>query len=335
MTDTIPLGYTLFAVLALPRPRHGAPDAAALEDLTAAVAVIEADGVTLRGLYDVTGMRGEADLLVWLHTGEQTPLESPAVLQQALRTLRRTAVLAGATAVWTAVGVHREAEFNKRHVPGYLRGEHARGWLCVYPFVRSYEWYLLPDEERSAMLAEHGRKGARFTDVVANTVSTFGLSDYEWLLPLESDDPIHLVDMMRDLRATGARRHVREEVPFYTGRRIEVADLAEVLKLMAENLTEFRPSRRARAPRRCAATDAGCPPPRRRPAPATGSRRPRSPTMPCCCSASAVPRGRTMSSRSSATSRPVAASPTNGSRRSRITTATSAACRRSTITTAS
>ena len=42
MTDTIPLGYTLFAVLALPRPRHGAPDAAALEDLTAAVAAIEA-----------------------------------------------------------------------------------------------------------------------------------------------------------------------------------------------------------------------------------------------------------------------------------------------------
>jgi len=79
------------------------------------------------------------------------------------------------------------------------------------------------------MLAEHGRKGARFTEVVANTVSTFGLSDYEWLLPLESDDPIHLVDMMRDLRATDARRHVREEVPFYTGRRLELDELAEVL----------------------------------------------------------------------------------------------------------
>ena len=79
------------------------------------------------------------------------------------------------------------------------------------------------------MLAQHGRKGAKFTNVVANTVSTFGLSDYEWLLPLESDELIDLVDMMRDLRATDARRHVREEVPFYTGRRIEVAELAEVL----------------------------------------------------------------------------------------------------------
>ena len=127
------------------------------------------------------------------------------------------------------MGVHREAEFNKRHVPGYLRGEHARGWLCLYPFVRSYEWYLLPEEERSAMLAQHGRRGARFTEVVANTVSTFALSDYEWLLPLEADDPIHLVDLMRDLRATDARRHVREEVPFYTGRRVEIAELAEVL----------------------------------------------------------------------------------------------------------
>ncbi|MEZ5213940.1 MAG: chlorite dismutase family protein [Microbacterium sp.] len=42
-------------------------------------------------------------------------------------------------------------------------------------------------------------------------MSTFALSDYEWLLPLaRADDPIHLVDLMRDLRATDARRHVRE-----------------------------------------------------------------------------------------------------------------------------
>lgn len=227
MTDTTPLGYTLFAVLAGPRPRLAAPDEATLAEFQAVVDGFAGTGVTLRGLYDVTGMRGDADLMIWVHTTEG--VDDPAPLQTALRALRRTSLLAAYQNVWSAMGVHREAEFNKRHVPGYLRGEHARGWLCLYPFVRSYEWYLLPDEERADMLAEHGRKGARFTEVVANTVSTFGLSDYEWLLPLESDDPIHLVDMMRDLRATGARRHVREEVPFYTGRRVEVAELAEVL----------------------------------------------------------------------------------------------------------
>ncbi len=216
------LGYTLFAILAGPRPRAAA-STADVDTLRALVDALPAAEVTLRGFYDVTGMRAEADLMVWLHG------EDPAALQKALRELRRTPVLAAFTNVWSAMGVHREAEFNKRHVPGYLRGEHPRGWLCLYPFVRSYEWYLLPEEERSRMLAEHGRKGAVFRDVVANTVSTFGLSDYEWLLPLESDDPISLVDMMRELRATDARRHVREEVPFYTGRRVEIDELAEVL----------------------------------------------------------------------------------------------------------
>jgi len=223
MTEENLVGYTLFAVLSAPRPRADAPTASAIAALDTEIATLAEAGVTLRGLYDVTGMRADADLMVWLHG------DDPAALQKALRTLRRTEVLAGSTCEWSAMGVHREAEFNKRHVPGYLRGERARDWLCLYPFVRSYEWYLLPEAERSAMLAEHGRQGAKFTDVVANTVSTFALSDYEWLLPLESDELLSLVDLMRDLRATDARRHVREEVPFYTGRRVATAELAEVL----------------------------------------------------------------------------------------------------------
>jgi chlorite dismutase len=35
---------------------------------------------------------------------------------------------------------------------------------------------------------------------------------------------------MRHLRETEARRHVREEVPFYTGRRISPDEIAEVLQ---------------------------------------------------------------------------------------------------------
>ena len=46
---------------------------------------------------------------------------------------------------------------------------------------------------------------------------------------MESDELTDLVDMMRDLRATKARLHVREEVPFFTGRLIGVDEVAEVL----------------------------------------------------------------------------------------------------------
>ncbi len=102
--------------------------------------------------------------------------------------------------------------------------------LYIYPFVRSHEWYLLPEDERRRMLADHGRNGAAFTGVTANTVASFALGDYEWILPMEAEDLTELVDMMRDLRYTDARRHVREEVPFYTGRRIEPREIPEVLQ---------------------------------------------------------------------------------------------------------
>ena len=99
----------------------------------------------------------------------------------------------------------------------------------MYPFVRSYEWYLLEDEERREMLREHGELGRDYPNVNANTVAAFALGDYEWLLSFESDDLHELVDMMRHLRYSKARLHVRDELPFHTGRRISIEDTAEVL----------------------------------------------------------------------------------------------------------
>ena len=106
------------------------------------------------------------------------------------------------------MAVHRPAEFNKGHVPAFMAGEEPRAYICVYPFVRSYEWYLLPDEERRRMLVEHGMAARAYPDVRANTVSSFALGDYEWILAFEADELHRIVDLMRDLRATDARRHV-------------------------------------------------------------------------------------------------------------------------------
>jgi chlorite dismutase len=223
-----PSGFALWAVLrrdpARPDDLDGTDVPRAVSELEGVIADIELQGVTTRGLYDVSGMRADSDVMIWIHGPEAEGL------QWALRQLRRTQLLKSLLPTWNAMGVHRDAEFNKRHVPGFLRGVEARGWLTVYPFVRSYEWYLLPEDERSRMLAEHGRKGASFRSVIANTVASFGLGDYEWILPLESDELVDLVDVMRDLRQTDARRHVREEVPFFTGRRIAPAELVEVLQ---------------------------------------------------------------------------------------------------------
>ncbi|MWB98562.1 hydrogen peroxide-dependent heme synthase [Agromyces seonyuensis] len=218
-------GYTLFAVFRRdPLRRFSGEAAAAAAEFDAAIAAVEAAGTVVRGVYDVSGLRADADVMLWLHGSDA------AGIQAALRELRRTGVLADLLPTWNAMGVHRDAEFNKAHVPGFLRGVPAKDWMTVYPFVRSYDWYLLDPADRSRMLADHGRKGAAFRGVVANTVAAFALGDYEWLLPMESDELTDLVDMMRELRDTEARLHVREEVPFYTGRRITAAELVEVIR---------------------------------------------------------------------------------------------------------
>ena len=179
--------------------------------------------VTVRGTYDVSGLRADADILIWWHAG------SSDALQEAYGLFRKTALGRLLAPVWSQMALHRPAEFNKSHLPAFLAGEEARAYVCVYPFVRSYEWYLLPDEERRAMLAEHGRMAREFPDVRANTVASFALGDYEWILAFEADELYRIVDLMRELRASSARRHVREEVPFFTGRRRSVAELTASL----------------------------------------------------------------------------------------------------------
>jgi len=210
--------FTLYAVLRRdPHASGGEGEGASFADAAAEVSP------RLRGLYDVSGMRADADIMLWL-TGD-----SAEQLQADLRALRRTRELAPLLPTWNAMGVHRQAEFSRDHAPAFARGLAPKGWVTVYPFVRSYEWYVLPAAERGRMLADHGGKGRDFPQVLSNTVASFALGDYEWLLALEADDVVDLVDLMRHLRATDARLHVREEVPFFTGRRIEAGELAEVL----------------------------------------------------------------------------------------------------------
>lgn len=213
--------YTLWTIFKRSAPAEHGQAAAEFEAL---VSELSGQGVTLRGIYDVSGMRADADVMVWIH--------GPAaeLLQGAMRRIRRSALFAGTEIAYSTMAVHREAEFAKDHSPAFARGVAAKEWMTVYPFVRSHDWYTLDPAARGKMLRDHGILGRDFPNVLANTVAAFSFSDYEWQVCLEADDMIDLVDMMRHLRYTEARHHVREETPFYTGRRISAEQAIEVLK---------------------------------------------------------------------------------------------------------
>jgi hydrogen peroxide-dependent heme synthase len=180
-------------------------------------------GTATRGCYDVQGLRADADYMFWWH--------APAAddLQEIYARFRRTRLGRASEPVWSAMALHRPAEFNKGHIPAFLADEEPKNYVSVYPFVRSYEWYLIDPGERRRLLAEHGMMAREYPDVRANTVASFSLNDYEWILAFEADELHRIVDLMRHLRGAEARRHTRVEIPFYTGRRKPVRELVDAL----------------------------------------------------------------------------------------------------------
>jgi hydrogen peroxide-dependent heme synthase len=211
--------YTMWSVFKRTGPLDDPPIETADAALRAVDRATRGHDLATRGWYDVAGLRADADLMVWWHA------PSSDTLQDAYHALRRTDLGTHLQPVWSQMGLHRPAEFNKGHVPAFMADEAPSAYLCVYPFVRSYEWYLLPEDERRSMLTEHGMMARAYPDVRANTVSAFALGDYEWILAFEAAELHRIVDLMRALRAAAARRHTREEVPFYTGRRRDLGDI--------------------------------------------------------------------------------------------------------------
>jgi hydrogen peroxide-dependent heme synthase len=211
--------YTMWSVFRVREPLGDADRGQFAAEVADLFGELAGKDVVVRGTYDVAGLRADADLMVWWH--------APAAedLQEAYHRFRRTTLGRRLEPVWSQAALHRPAEFNKSHVPAFLAQEEPKAYVCVYPFVRSYEWYLLPEQERRAMLAEHGMMARDYPDVRANTVASFALGDYEWMLAFEADELHRIVDLMRHLRGSAARRHVREEVPFYTGRRKPVEEI--------------------------------------------------------------------------------------------------------------
>lgn len=227
-SDSTPAVYTLFAVFRVssshPSVFDGRDVAGVVREFEDVVDVIKSEEVTLRGYYDVSGLRADADLMLWLHgsTAED--------LQWALRLLRRTALLKPLIRVWSTVGVQREAEFGEDYEPGFVSGIAPKQWLSVHPIARSASWHLLDPADHQRLLEDQLKVQEQYPDVTANIVAGYSLGSYEWILPMEADELTDLVDTARALRAVNEWKHIREDTEYYTGRRIELAEVVEVLQ---------------------------------------------------------------------------------------------------------
>lgn len=165
--------------------------------------------------YSLVGLRSEADFMLWRIAANSNQLQ-----QQSARINRCT--LGGYLRT-----SHSFLSMSKRSVyidkldPGHTESR-ARivpgqaGYLFVYPFVKTRQWYLLPMSERQAMMDEHIRVGNHFPSVKLNTTYSFGLDDQDFVVAFETDEPRDFLDLVMALRETQASQYTVRDTPMFT-----------------------------------------------------------------------------------------------------------------------
>lgn len=91
---------------------------------------------------------------------------------------------------------------------------------CFYPMNKKREvgenWFSLPFEERSRLMAEHGRTGMTFGGRVTQLITvSVGLDDWEWGVTLWARNPEFLKEIVYKMRFDEASARYAEFGPFY------------------------------------------------------------------------------------------------------------------------
>lgn len=163
--------------------------------------------------YSLTGLKAEADLLLWRIAPSIDRLQerTSALLQTGLgRYLELKNAL---------TGLIRPSTYVRKPTPqeqGMLVPDRKR-YLIVYPFVKTTDWYLLSRDTRQGMMNEHIRVGHEYPAVRQLLAYSFGLDDQEFIVAYETDDLKAFQDLVMALRETEARRHTLRDTPIFTG----------------------------------------------------------------------------------------------------------------------
>ena len=169
--------------------------------------IIDNSPVKIR-TYSTLGLRDDADFLIWLMS------ESVEDIQETISKIYLTVVgkyLTPSRVYFSSTRPSIYAQTNRIH--SFVGGLEAKKYAVVYPFIKTREWYLLPLEQRKAMMDEHIKVSQKYPQVELNTTYSFGIHDQDFMLAFESDDLNIFQDMIMELRGTRVSAFVKEDVP--------------------------------------------------------------------------------------------------------------------------
>ena len=166
--------------------------------------------------YSLVGLRGDAEFLLW-HAADS--LES---LQEMATRLWSTGLGRYLTQPFSYLAMTRRSQYVGRHRHAGQEGARltvhpgeAR-YFVVYPFVKTRQWYLLPQEERQRMMTDHFRVGHKYPSVKINTTYSFGLDDQEFVVAFETDSASDFLDLVMELREVEGSAYTLRDTPIFT-----------------------------------------------------------------------------------------------------------------------
>lgn len=192
-------------------------------------------------LYSVLGHKG--DLMV-LHLRptlkELNRLELELDRTRLAQVLRRTYSFVSVIELSTYGSGGQKGEGDPLENPYLKRRLHFQipdtSHVCFYPMNKRRgereNWYLLPPEERAALMREHGEVGRRYGDRVTQMITgAVGFDDWEWGVTLFGNDPLAFKKLVYEMRFDEASARYAEFGSFFVGVRLEPREVPGYLSL--------------------------------------------------------------------------------------------------------
>ena len=177
--------------------------------------------------YTTLGLKSTTDFMLWRIGYELAPFQQMAADINKSRLGRYLDVPQSFLAMtkhsqYVDEHVHEAQEGRRlRIVPG------KKPFLFVYPFVKTRDWYLLPQSERQRIMNEHIAIGHKYPRVKINTTYSFGLDDQDFVVAFESDAADEFLDLVQELRETESSKYTVRDTPMYTCRRSTIEEILE------------------------------------------------------------------------------------------------------------
>ncbi|HYE21340.1 MAG TPA: chlorite dismutase family protein [Tepidisphaeraceae bacterium] len=166
--------------------------------------------------YSTVGLRSEADFMLWLIGKSTDPI------QEIVAALNKTRLAGYLTQPFAFLSQTKRSSYIDKldpfHTPesrtNIIPGK--RKYLFVYPFVKTRDWYLLPLEERQAIMDVHIKAGNEFPSIKLNTTYSFGLDDQDFVVAFETESPSDFLDLVMKLRETQSSKYTVRDTPIVT-----------------------------------------------------------------------------------------------------------------------